>query len=210
MTWMLTCTGAVVHLDFADPNAISVLDVAAGLSKINRFNGHTNRLYSVAEHSLHVAEVMERDLRITDPRALLAGLLHDAHEAYVGDLSTPLKQALAQISADTDAFNAWEAIERRASFTVLSRFDVHGAFTQNRGAIHMADLIMLRTEREALLPPGGPAWPSLVSTPRAIGVDLRQCATLTPDDWRDIFLERFADLRAGITLSRLPYMPKVA
>jgi hypothetical protein len=210
MTWMLTYTGATVDLQFGDPTAISILDIAAGLSKINRFNGHTRRVYSVAEHSLHVCHVMERDLQIREPRLLLAGLLHDAHEAYIGDLSTPMKQALTQISNASEAIDSWAAIEARAEFTVRCRFGVHTIAAQRHAVIRMADLIMLRTERDALLPPSGPAWPILDNIPAAIGVDLNACAGLTPDDWRDTFLERFADLRAGITLGRLPYVPKAA
>jgi hypothetical protein len=199
MTWMLTATGAKIDLNFiADLNAISILDIAAALSKINRFTGHTNRLYSVAEHSLHVCHVMERDLAVRHPKALLAGLMHDAHEAYVGDISTPLKHVLGE---------PWEALERRVEYAVRARFDVVAPSHTYLPQIKHADLIMLATERAALMPPGGPAWPCLDGIPQAIGIDLTHPGTMTPDDWRDVFLERFAELRSGISLSRQPVTP---
>lgn len=196
MTWLLTATGAQIDLQFiVDLNAISILDIAAALSKINRFTGHTSRLYSVAEHSLHVCHVMERDLAVRHPKALLAGLLHDAHEAYVGDLSTPLKRVLGE---------PWAALERRVEYAVRARFDVEATGHAYRAQIKHADLIMLATERAALMPAGGPAWSCLDGIPQAIGIDLAHPGAMTPDDWRDVFLERFAELREGISLSRQP------
>lgn len=79
-------------IDYDDPQAeqIDVRDIAHALSNIARFGGHTSQFYSVAQHSL----LVRRLLRHTSSATQVGGLFHDAHEAYLGDLPTPLKNAL--------------------------------------------------------------------------------------------------------------------
>ena len=176
----------MVDLDVFAPASLSVLDVASALSKINRFNGHTSRLYSVAEHSLHVVTVMERELRITDPGALFAGLLHDAHETWVGDVATPMKSLLGE---------SWATVESRAQRKVLQRFGAVDHFLQHHQAIKVADLTMLATERRDLMPAGGLQWDVLRGVDPLPWFELGNFDAMEPDDWRDAFLERFSELR---------------
>lgn len=74
--------------DFTRPEAMryDIVVIAHSLSKLCRFTGHVsgNAIYSVAQHSVLVS-------RMVPPEHALDGLLHDAHEAYVGDMSAPLK-----------------------------------------------------------------------------------------------------------------------
>jgi hypothetical protein len=88
------------QFDLFDPvgEAVHLPDVAAGLAHTCRFGGHCRRFYSVAHHSLHVS----RELDAHGPRLQLVGLLHDAAEAYVGDVPRPLKTEL-------DGFDRLEA-----------------------------------------------------------------------------------------------------
>lgn len=67
------------------PNMVNMVDIADSLERIYRWNGHTN--VTVAHHSLIVANACPWELR-------LCALLHDAAEAYVGDLPTPLKKRI--------------------------------------------------------------------------------------------------------------------
>ena len=196
MTWMLTATGAQFDLHLATPESISILDIAAALAKINRFGGHTSRLYSVAEHSLHVSSVMERELGIGSPWALLAGLLHDAHEAYTGDLPSPVKAAL---NARTDG--GWRKFEDRIAAQVRGRFGLLAASAGWRGSVHQADLMMLATERAQLMPPIGPDWPALAGVPCSGELHLEDYGGMDWDDWRDAFLERFVELRESCRLA---------
>lgn len=67
----------------------AVGDIAHALSQQPRFNGHTDVRYSVAEHSVNVSLLLEEFGH--DPLVQFAGLMHDAHEAYVGDVAAPQK-----------------------------------------------------------------------------------------------------------------------
>ena len=195
MTWMLTVTGAVVDLRLADPSAISVLDIAHSLSLLNRYHGHTNRPYSVAEHSLMVVEIMERELALHDPGALLAGLLHDAHEAYIADLASPLKQAMQKIAlADGRTMCDYTRLERELQTQVLLRFGCYSDYARHHAAIKHADLLALATERRDLLPAGGPEWPLLNRMQPVQWVRLGERAGLDWQDWRQAYLDRFAVL----------------
>lgn len=80
------------YFDFADPRAedVKIEDIAHALSQTCRFGGHTRRFYSVAEHALFVHDLV----RPAAPAVLLAALHHDSHEAYLGDVPTPLKRLL--------------------------------------------------------------------------------------------------------------------
>lgn len=101
-------------------------DIAFALSNINRYGGHVGR-YSVAQHSILVAQQLPEDLR-------LSGLLHDAPEAYIGDVCAPLKVMLPE----------YRSLEQHYHSTIDSHFNV---WTQHE-KVKEADLRMLITEAQ--------------------------------------------------------------
>ena len=85
--WIITASGKRFYLRRPTPADIDAGDVAHALAHICRFNGHTREFYSVAQHSILVSRLLPDELK-------LAGLLHDAAEAYCGDMVKPLKNCL--------------------------------------------------------------------------------------------------------------------
>src|ERR687897_308809 len=94
-----TSSGKRLDLDNPRPEDIRIEDVAGGLSKVCRFGAQPLEYYSVAQHALLVQRhVVEAGY----PELALVALHHDSHEAYLGDIPTPLKR---KISADTDVYD---------------------------------------------------------------------------------------------------------
>ena len=170
MTWILTHSG--LRFDLANPRAAVVTpqDIAHALSNICRFNGHTFKHYSVAQHSVLLSSVVP-------PADALAGLLHDATEAYVGDVVRPLKQLLPE----------YQVIEARIWQAICERFDLPLVLP---GSVKRADLHMLATERRDLMPLNGCTWPRLDGiAPMQIEI-----TPWPPERAREAFLERLHEL----------------
>lgn len=96
------CTISGAHVNLAAPwaGALRLADIAHALGAICRFNGHTPLHYSVAEHSCNVAAALDPADCALYPRLRLWALLHDAHEAYLGDWPTPVKKVFAKYVED--------------------------------------------------------------------------------------------------------------
>jgi hypothetical protein len=84
-------SGREIDIHRFDSLDADINDIANALSKIPRFGGHTELPYSVAEHCILASQYGNT------PKAKLALLLHDAGEAYIGDITTPLKVMLKEI-----------------------------------------------------------------------------------------------------------------
>ena len=90
------------HFYPLDPKAedICIEDIAHSLSNLCRFNGHTKRFYSVAQHSLNVERFIKK--LSWGERLRLYGLMHDFAEAYIGDMTTPYKVTFGHLVTDTE------------------------------------------------------------------------------------------------------------
>lgn len=95
MTFVRTYSGRDVSL--ADPHfaTINIRDIACALSRINRFCGATRLPVNVADHSLNVVRCLA--LQRASAAVQLLGLLHDAHEAYIGDITAPMRRQIKAI-----------------------------------------------------------------------------------------------------------------
>ncbi len=154
--WIQTAQGRAFPLLGATAADVDWLDVAESLSKICRFNGHTTHFYSVAQHCVLVADMLEPDLR-------LHGLLHDAHEAYIGDHTTPMKTALKTLGAG----DAMDALEMAVDTAIHAAAGLEYPLpTYIRAQVKLADLTALSTERRDLLR-AGPEWGGQLPAPLA-------------------------------------------
>lgn len=171
--WIQTYTGKRFHYEDPRPQDIDILDIAHALSMLCRYAGHTSRFYSVAEHSVLVSrEFARRDLA-------LAGLLHDATEAYCADVPRPLKKLLPVYRHFEDGL--WQVI--------AAKFDLEPELPS---AIHDIDTRMLITERPQLFARPDP-WPGFENVKPLEHVVVKGWS---PDFAKVMFLERFEELTA--------------
>ena len=122
-----------------DPEEIDIRDIAHALSQQCRFSGHTRVPYSVAQHSVLVAHEVERCGGTREEQ--LWGLLHDASEAYLVDIPSPLKHA--------PEFAAYRVAEERMMQAVCKRFDLPLAEPR---IVRAADETLLGSEARDLMP----------------------------------------------------------
>jgi len=113
---------------------IELEDIAHSLSHICRFGGHTKVFRSVADHGICVANHLMRS-KDTTPNTRLWGLIHDASEAYIGDIVTPLKRQLTGI----------KELERKIQLRIMERFSLVPDDIDEEAVKH-ADTVMLVSE----------------------------------------------------------------
>lgn len=135
---LLTHSGLLVDLYNFKVDDVYPPDIAVALSRQPRFNGHTKEFYSVAEHCILVSsglELMGCSLEIQ-----LQGLLHDAAEAYTGDLVYGM---------DKERMGEFLNVERGIESAIAEWFGVDYPFDP---VVKEADLRVLATERRDILP----------------------------------------------------------
>ncbi len=134
--WMQTYTKKFSFLD-PQPEDVCFDDIIMSLSQNCRFNGHCNGFYSIAQHSLNVSRLVETNK--------YTALLHDAPEAYYGDLSTPFKVALEQ-KLGSGLRDILDKIDKVVSIALNYNYPIPIE-------VKYADAIMLATEKRDLMIP---------------------------------------------------------
>lgn len=167
--WIQTFTGRQVWPLRMRPEDVDIKDVAHALSMLCRFNGHSLRYYSVAEHSVRVSRALPADLA-------LWGLLHDAGEAYLSDLPRPVKRQLPEFGEYEDKV-----------LRVVA--DKYGLIWPMPKEVATADTRLLVTEaRDLMLPP-----------PDSWGIDLEPLpGEITPwpaEEAEKAYLDAFEKLK---------------
>lgn len=137
---MRTQNGWVSLLD-PQPEQIRLDDIIYALGNTNRFTGHSE--INVLEHSVR-AYLFACDMGIEDPQQLLTVLMHDAHEAYVNDVSSPLKIAMRRVGS------IYDELEKQMADCVARAFnldDIHADYVKE------ADMRALAAEVEIIWGP---------------------------------------------------------
>ena len=174
--WIELRSGQKFHFRSPDPALIDIEDIAAALSKLCRYNGHTREFYSVAEHSCHV---MRHARSYVTPihRSLLTALMHDAAEYVMADLPRPIKQTLPLYSE----------IELGLERVIAERF---GLLTPPWPRwVKELDTRILVDERAQCMSDSGNEWG--IDGLEPLGVEIR---FWTPSEAEDNFLEDFYEL----------------
>lgn len=158
--------------DLLDPlsSEFGIEDIAHGLANVCRYAGQCRSFYSVAEHSLLVSETVDR--------YHFEALLHDAAEAFIGDITRPLKKLLPD----------YRKIEAGIEDAVAERFGLDRAA---KATIKEADLRVLAAEQEQVMASGCADWAKEAGIlPAPVTV-----RSLSPIDAKTAFLRRYEALR---------------
>lgn len=184
MSWIVTYTGR--RFDLLAPRAedVDMRDIAHALANLCRFNGHCRRHYSVAQHSVLVSHLVPEEYA-------LFGLLHDAGEAYVGDVLSPLKAVIPEFGV----------IEARVMAAIAERFALPWPFeSPAKCAIKHADLVALATERRDLITHHPDPWPCLAGVLPMVSVKAPAAWNADHAEW--MFMQRF-EMLFGCTYLRV-------
>lgn len=163
-------SGAYIDLDNPDMSNVTIEDIAHALANQCRFNGCCKTFYSVAQHAV-LASIYAPDEFKYD------ALMHDAAEAIVGDVTSPIKQMLPE----------FKAIERRVEDALFRAFGVTHPYHPE---VKKVDLVMLATERRDLMTEQDTPWPVLNNIEPVPG----EIVCWTPDTARSRFIARFIQL----------------
>lgn len=179
--WILTASGVEFDLINPTPDMVRIEDIAVALSRIARFNGHTSRFYSVAEHSIIGANLIGQSH--DGGELALEFLLHDAHEAYVGDLCRPLKALCPD----------FQAVEDRIDQVIRQRFGLRRTIPAE---VKRLDRMMLAQEWYELMPKRGQGGRPLdfAATKQISSLRNHYFGTDLVGD----FIEKFNELRESI------------
>lgn len=134
-------TGNVIDLNNVNDYKFTVEEIADLLSHVKRFNGFG---MDVASHSLWVARTLY--YLTGNPHIALLGLMHDAQEAYIGDIATPVKHV---------AGNDWDELENKLQRAIQWQlFICHENNLGDKGLVKLVDLVSLKLEYEQMVEAG--------------------------------------------------------
>lgn len=183
--WMQTRHGHRYYFDDPREGFLTIRDIAYALAGNYRFGGHGKPRITVAEHSVAVCVTVS--LRHPGDRKLaLAALLHDASEAYLGDIATPHKSM-----PDMDGYKTREAATQKC---VAAKFKLPvELFSDPR--IKAADIDCLAAEAQETMQPLDPGWAAWLAG--AVTHDVPPPVGWTPEVAEAQFLDTFYRIRGS-------------
>lgn len=170
-TCITTLSGRFFDLVKPEEYDYDIEEIATALSNLCRYTGHVNSFYSVAEHSVLVSRIVPVGLG-------LCGLLHDASEAFLGDVSSPLKKLLPD----------YKRIEERVEEAIARYFGIPFPYPAE---VHEADKRMYWQERQGVADNGvrDKLWHQDLRATRK-----EQAKGLAPHMAKRMFLSRYREL----------------
>lgn len=189
--YIRTASGKKFDYARGGENIVDVFDVAYHLSHIPRFCGACSPFISVAQHSVHVSLLIER--RGGSYELALRGLLHDAHEAFFGDIPTPALDYFF----DMTGRDFKEVIVPGIDDAIVRMADLKPIKPAEESLIKECDMIALNAEGSRTIKgwinvPNVPTDSTLVVTP------------MTPEASQRSFMERYMKLKAMRNKIRTP------
>ena len=139
------------------PEQFTIEDIAHGLALTCRYNGQCKTFYSVAEHCIWVASSLPNSLK-------KAGLLHDAPEAFMGDMVSPLKQHMPKFSE----------IEDKIHTVVNEKYGIKPLSDVDKSMLKMVDMQVRMTEARVLMKSQGAEWSEFGDLEEIEGVNIKQ------------------------------------
>jgi len=167
-----TYTGLQFHILEPRPEEVNITDIAHALSMQCRFTGHTKFHYSVAQHSFLASFLVP-------PQFQLEALLHDASEAYIGDMSRPLKHF-------SECGRLYLEIEAKIEAVIKKKFGLPPTMSPE---VKEADNSLLYAEKKALMKPCD--WTDTWGKYKEVDVEI---GSWNPDFAKIQFMRRYARL----------------
>lgn len=162
-------SGKLINIREPEVDMIDIADIAHSLSMICRFGGHSNRFYSVAQHCVIVSAMAPVEIGFE-------ALMHDATEAYLGDVIKPLKIIIGK---------SYKELEERFMNQIIKRFDLDCA---NLEQVKKYDMDALVLEHEFLQKDNWHLWKE---TMERLYIPLYQQHAWSPDYAREMFLHQY-------------------
>lgn len=166
-----TVSGSYFNFVDVKPNIIVIDTIAKALSNLCRFNGQIEKFYSVAQHSVICSHIVQEEFA-------MQALFHDAAEAYIGDITKPLKALLPD----------YQEIEKRVETDIFAKLGIEWPI---HPSVKYADLVMLATERRDLFNPDEYEWVIL----KGIVPAEPTIFPLLPDQAYKLFMDRYLELK---------------
>ncbi len=172
MSEIMTCSHKMFDPLNPDVSLIDIADIAHSLSMLCRANGHFRSFYSVGMHCINCAR--EAIARGYSPKVQLACLLHDGSEAYLSDVTRPVKQELPK----------YREIEEPLQAVIWKKFLGADLTAEEERLVFLIDDDILENEFPALM--GAKLYetvPKLLSQPQFVFEDFRK----TEQEFLDLF-----------------------
>lgn len=184
------------------PEDVDIRDIAHALSNVCRFAGHTRFHYSVAQHSF-LASVY------APPESALPALLHDAAEAYMGDIARPWKKFLYLRNNTRHSYRQIKLVESSLLDVILTALKCPNRLRSEWAPVEEIDMRLLATEARDLMSPLADEWSN---TFHKSPCEARYAFNPYPEpiaQWdattaKRAFLDRYRELTSSLTVPECP------